>query len=130
MIYLISIQELFISSFITVWSLLEFIRSKIGRNHDSIIDILMIVGQAQNVNAIKNFSKYNNRAILMFVVIFFLVICNTYQGIIASNLVNQPQAKEINSLEEVERSGLIITTSVTDAFRLTYQIKYNTLSIV
>lgn len=113
-IFIISMTVLII-----VWSSIEFIRSKIGQKYDSFTDILMIIGQAQNVNAIKNFSKYNNRAILMFVVIFFLVICNTYQGIIASNLVHQPQAKEIDTLEEVVKSKLTVMSAVIDAFRLT-----------
>lgn len=104
---------------VIIMYIIEFIRSKMGQKHDSFADLTLIVVQAQTMNSIHNFSKYNNRAILILVVIFYFLICSIYQGVIASILVQEPKAKKIDSLEYVDQSGLNIISTDNYVFRPT-----------
>lgn len=111
-----------------LWTSIELFRSKVGQKYDSVSDLLLIFGQAQNMSSINKFFKLNNRGIIILVVFFYFVICTTYSSIIASRLVYQPQAKEINTLEEVERSELDLLATVQDVFRPTSEdIKNNSI---
>lgn len=111
-----------------LWTSIELFRSKVGQKYDSVSDLLLIFGQAQNMSSINKFFKLNNRGIIILVVFFYFVICTTYSSIIASRLVYQPQAKEINTLEDVERSELDLLATVQDVFRPTSEdIKNNSI---
>lgn len=114
--------------FIIIWYLIEFIRSKRGQQHDSISDIFLILGQAQNMSSINKLTKYNNQGIVILILVYFFVICSIYQGIIASSLVHEPTAKSINTLKEVDESGLEIITTIADVFNPTRDdIKNNSI---
>lgn len=104
---------------IVVWSLIEIIRWKAGEQHVSIQDILLVIVQAQNLQPIHNFSKYKHPGVLILVGLFFFIICNTYQGIIACHLVHQNEMTGIDSLESVDRSKLNVLSTVTNVFNPT-----------
>lgn len=100
-----------------LWYSIERIRSKTGRKHQTLSDIFLIVIQSQNKVGIKDFSLLNNRGILITIVIFSFVISSTYESIISSRLVNEPKAREIDTLEELDQSGLNILTTIPDVFK-------------
>lgn len=113
---------------IIIWCLIEFIRSKRGIKYDSVPDILLFIGQAQNNCSIKKFSKFNNRGIIILIVFFYFVVCTTYTSNIASYLVYQPKTKEIDTLEEVDRSGLDLMETIIGVLRPTAEnIKNNSI---
>lgn len=106
-------------SFITLiilWYSIEKIRSKTGRKHQTMSDLFLIVIQSQNKVGINNFSMLNNRGILISIVVFSFIISSTYESIISSRLVNEPKVREIDTLEELDRSGLNILTTIPDVF--------------
>lgn len=100
-----------------LWYSIEKIRSKTGRKHQTLSDIFLIVIQSQNKVGIKDFSLLNNRGILITIVIFSFIISSTYESIISSRLVNEPKAREIDTLEELDQSGLKILTTIPDVFK-------------
>lgn len=114
--------SIFLFSFmilIILWYLIEQIRSKTGRKHQTMPDILLIVIQTQNKIGIKNFSLLNNRGILITIVLFSFVISSAYEGFIASRLVNELEAREIDTLEELDQSGLEILNTIEGTFKPT-----------
>lgn len=104
---------------ISFWYLIEKIRSKCGRKHQTLSEILLIVIQSQNKIGIKDFSLLNNRGILLTIVIFSFIMCSAYESIISSRLVNEPKAKQIDTLEELDKSGIKILTTFPDVFKPT-----------
>lgn len=111
-----------------VWYLIEKIRSKTGRKHQTLSDIFLIIVQSQNKIGIKDFALLNNRAISLTIVIFSFIFSSTYESIISSRLVTEPTAKQIDTLEELDNSGLQILTTIPDVFKPTSEdIAQNTL---
>lgn len=113
----IAISLLSFMALTILWYSIERIRSKTGRKHQTMSDIFLIVIQSQNKVGINNFSLLNNRGILITIVIFSFIISSTYESIISSRLVNEPKVREIDTLEELDRSGLNILTTIPDVFK-------------
>lgn len=102
---------------ITFYAISIKLKSKIGKKDESIGNSLLVLWQIINSAAVCKLNQQKNRIILSTIMFYSLIICSTYQGIIINRLMQEPKAKEINTLEDVDKSGLNIITTIADVFK-------------
>ncbi|CAO1426657.1 unnamed protein product [Diamesa serratosioi] len=54
----------------------------------------------------RKFTRNHDRIMLVFLMMFSMIICNTFQGVVTRNLSSPGKSKDINSLEDLIKSDL------------------------
>lgn len=95
----------------------KYISSKMGRKSASIGYNIMIIWQIINSASVNNLNQQKNRFILLLVMLYSLVMCCLYQGILIDKLMQESRVNEINTLSDVDKSGLKIISTIPDVFK-------------
>lgn len=93
------------------------VKSKIGKKYKSIGNNLLVLWQIINSAAVYKLENQKNRIILSSIMFYSLIICSTYQGIIINRLMQEPRAIEIDTLDDVDKSGLEIISTIFNVFK-------------
>lgn len=93
------------------------LKSKIGKKYKSIGSNLLVLWQIINSASVNKLENQKNRIILSSIMFYSLIICSTYQGIIINRLMQEPRANEIDTLDDVDKSGLQIISTIFDVFK-------------
>lgn len=93
------------------------LKTKIGKKPKSTVNGLLVLWQIINSAAVFKIENQKNRIILASIMFYSLIICSTYQGIAINRLMQEPHANEINTLEEVDKSGLEIISTIFNIFK-------------
>lgn len=93
------------------------LKTKIGKKPKSTVNGLLVLWQIINSAAVYKLENQKNRIILASIMFYSLIICSTYQGIVINRLMQEPQANEIDTLEDVDKSGLEILSTIFNIFK-------------